>query len=122
MPDVELAVERLSEDETLRGDLTDRGFAPLFAVATQLAVVRAPRFGSTDELYLAVRGLLKASVEAAQMNDPAALSPALISPLVDAGERAIMQADLASLPEAADEAAIAIATTLSKATNLNAEV
>ncbi|MCL5960857.1 MAG: hypothetical protein M1358_16410 [Chloroflexi bacterium] len=121
LPDVERAVERLSDDETLRGDLTDYGFGPLFAVVSELAVARAERFGSTDELYLALRRLLVASVEAAETRKPAALLEGVAAPLFEVDERAAVEADPGRLEGTADEVAIDIARAVAEATGVELE-
>ena len=62
----ERAVERLSEDERLRGSLEDDGFGPLLTLASYLALDRAHEFATTDALYLALRRLVAATVKAAE--------------------------------------------------------
>jgi hypothetical protein len=62
----ERAVERLSEDETLRGSLEDDGYGPLLNVTAALAIARVGKVASVDELYLAVRRLLVEAVASAE--------------------------------------------------------
>ncbi len=116
---MESAVERLSDDETLRGNLTDAGFAPLFAMVSNLAITRGKRFGSTDELYTALRRLLVSSAEAAQNGDPAALLASAVPPLVDESERAVLKQDIQGLQGTADEIAVGLARALARATHLD---
>jgi hypothetical protein len=67
--DAERVVERLSEDESLRGELLDDGYGPLLGIVSDLAVQSAPVFKSTNALYRASRQLLIACVEAAETRD-----------------------------------------------------
>lgn len=73
------AVERLSEDEALRGDLSDFGFGPLldWGVAAATAYADQATDASQMEQYTArLRGVIRAAVEAAEaarLDDPAAL-------------------------------------------------
>lgn len=73
------AVERLSEDESLRGDLSDIGFGPLldWAVAAVTAyAAKAADSDAMDQYTGRVRGVVQAAVEAAQaakLDDPAPL-------------------------------------------------
>src|SRR5947209_8360225 len=73
------AVERLSEDEALRGDLSDVGFGPLLEWAIAAARAYAPKAGDADAMdkYTGrLRGVVQAAVNAAQagkLEDPAAL-------------------------------------------------
>jgi len=69
----ERAVERLSDDETLRGSLTDEGFGPLLEVISYVAIQKADAFESTDALYGALRAIVQASVTAAETGDAATL-------------------------------------------------
>ena len=117
-PDARRAVERLSEDEALRGDLTDEGYGPLLGVVAGLAIARAGRFASTDDLYLALRRLLKGAVDAAERSDfstlAAAATPALIAP----DERAVLLGALPRRRGSADEVAAGIAHAIAMATGL----
>ncbi len=73
------AVERLSEDESLRGELSDIGFGPLldWAVAAVKAyAAKAANSDAMDQYTGRVRGVVQAVVEVAQagkLDDPAAL-------------------------------------------------
>ncbi len=73
------AVERLSEDESLRGELSDIGFGPLldWAVAAVKAyAAKAADSAAMDAFTDRVRGVVQAVVEAAQdgtLTDPTAL-------------------------------------------------
>lgn len=115
-------VERLNEDEMLRGDLTDRGFAPVLNFVTSLVPAAASRAasGSTREdveeaVSHGARGLARAIVAAAETGDVAALGEQLGTPMLpaDGAERA--RRSLASgLSSAAgpDERAVAIVAAL----------
>ncbi len=73
------AVERLSEDESLRGELSDIGFGPLldWAVAAVKAyAAKAANSDAMDQYTGRVRGVVQAVVEVAQagkLDDPVAL-------------------------------------------------
>lgn len=77
--------ERLAEDETLRGDLSDIGFGPLLDWATNRAIAVAQRLAETDagadaaagELTERLRALVRAAVETAQTGDLAGLQAAV---------------------------------------------
>src|SRR5262249_4045447 len=77
----ERAVERLAEDERLRGSLEDDGYAPLLDVASSLALARAADFATTDALYLALHRLIAAAVTSAERSDAAAFLDAARSVL-----------------------------------------
>lgn len=70
------AVERLSEDEALRGDLGDDGFGPLldWGVAAVFAyAVRATSAGAMEQYTDRLRGVIRAAVAAAEagaLKDP----------------------------------------------------
>jgi len=117
-PDARRAVERLSEDEALRGDLTDEGYGPLLGVAAGLAVARAGRFASTDDLYLALRRLLKGAVDAAERSDLSSLAAAAAPALIEPDERAALLGALRQRRGSADEVAASIARALAAATEL----
>lgn len=73
------AVERLSEDEALRGDLSDIGFGPLLdwaVAAVQAYAAKAADSAAMDRYTDRIRGVVQAVVEAAQagkLADPAPL-------------------------------------------------
>lgn len=106
------AMERLAEDEALRGDLTDDGFLPLqawaFARLERIAVaaVRYPHPAKMmDAATEMIRAFVGDAVYAAQNGDAAALAAlaALIRPRIVPRERvAAVQAALQSLPLTAD--------------------
>ena len=79
MADAKPAVERLSEDESLRGDLSDVGFGPLLDWAVAAVEAYAPLAADSDALdaYTArIKGVVQAAVQAAQdsnLDDPQAL-------------------------------------------------
>jgi hypothetical protein len=66
-------VERLSEDEALRGSLEDDGYGPLLNVAAALAIARVGKVASFDELYVAIRRLLVEAVASAERGNPTSL-------------------------------------------------
>lgn len=83
------AVERLSDDESLRGDLTDDGFGPLFdwavnrAIALAGPIAAAPPDGRDDSLAAltdALRQAVRAAVAAADAGDTAPLIDVLGAP------------------------------------------
>lgn len=73
------AVERLSEDEALRGDLSDVGFGPLLDWATAAAEAyspKAPSAAAMEEYTDKLRKVVEAAVNVAQnsrLDDPAEL-------------------------------------------------
>ncbi len=92
-----LIVERLSEDETLRGALTDAGFAPVLDFVSSLvpaAVERAQRVSTPgvveDTVSHAARMLARAIAAAAESGDTTVVANALALPIApaDAIERA----------------------------------
>jgi hypothetical protein len=94
------AVERLSEDESLRGrgELTDFGFEPLLnwgiAAVTAYAQQRATDEAQMDTYTNRVREVVRAAVaaaEAGKLDDPAALTD------FEPGDKAALQAKLAAL-------------------------
>ncbi len=117
-PDPERAIERLSDDEALRGELTDEGYGALLSVVANLAVARAERYPSTDELYLALRGLLAGAVTAAERAEPAAILSSLAPPLLSPDEQAQLARVLRVEQGGADAAAVAIARALAAATGV----
>lgn len=90
-------IERLSEDEALRGDLTDAGFAPLLDWLTRLVTAAAERAttdpdsaATMERVGDAARQLGRAVVRAAERGDAGAVAAALAPPLLapDEAERA----------------------------------
>jgi hypothetical protein len=73
------AVERLSEDEALRGDLSDVGFGPLLDWATAAAEAYSPKASNAaamEEYTDKLRKVVEAAVNVAQnarLDDPAEL-------------------------------------------------
>lgn len=116
--DVERVVERLAEDEALRGDLTDEGYGPLLAVVADLVVARGERFAVTDDLYVAARRLLVGAVEAASAADVAPLLECAETPLLSQEERSILASTPVRAGVPADRAAALIAGRLAEATGL----
>jgi hypothetical protein len=116
-----LVVERLSEDEMLRGNLTDRGFAPVLAFVTSMvpAATRAASSSTGGDVEEAVshgaRGLVRAIVTAAESGEVQTLAEQLGPPIfsADAVERA-RRSITTSLPTTSspDERAIAIVAAL----------
>lgn len=118
--DAERAVERICDDETLRGDLEDVAYGGLLQRIVELAVQRAPQFASTDALYLALRQLLTGAVEAAERADREAVLAAATA-LLAASEVAEVCAALPPLLTGrADENALTIAGVLATVTGLDA--
>jgi hypothetical protein len=117
-PNVQRVVERLSEDEALRGDLTDAGYGALFGAVVSLAEARGAQCASTDELYVATRALLAGAVAAAEGSDPVSVLGAATAPLITPEEQATLSAALAELSGPADEAAARIAQALKEAAHV----
>ncbi|MDB5080821.1 MAG: hypothetical protein JWP00_2745 [Chloroflexi bacterium] len=73
------AVERLSEDEALRGDLSDFGFGPLLDwanAAVEAYAAKEPDSAAMDQYTSRVRGVVQSAVDTAQagkLDDPEAL-------------------------------------------------
>ena len=66
---VRVAVERLSEDEALRGDLSDEGFRPLLdwgVAAVQAYAAGAPDAAAMERYTGTVRAVIRAAVGAAE--------------------------------------------------------
>lgn len=117
------AVERLSEDESLRGDLTDDGFSPLLDWAANAAIAYAQNLKSDkpDEAMDAYASRLKsvmqeavADAQAGKLEDPAALLD------FEMAQPEAARAKLATLKleaNKADDNAIKIAGLLSEALN-----
>ena len=79
----EIAFERLSDDETVRGSLEDDAFGPLLDFIGRLALAASGRFGSTDALYSALRGLLAAAVRSVERGEVTDLDHAVEPFIVD---------------------------------------
>lgn len=116
--DIERAVERLAEDEALRGDLADAGYGVLLAWVAGLAMSRGPRFATTDALYLALRRLLAGAVAAARQRDLAPLLDAAVPPLFSVAELAALRAQPLRLASDPDANATAIAGRLAAITGI----
>ncbi|HEX2914973.1 MAG TPA: hypothetical protein VH186_29540 [Chloroflexia bacterium] len=111
------AVERLSEDEALRGDLSDIGFGPLldWAVAAVTAYSKqAPDSAAMDQYTDKVRGVVQEAVNDAQNNklDDAA---ALMNFETSGKQEALDKLKSLKLGEDADENAVQIAAILQAA-------
>ena len=111
----ERAVERLLDDEALRGDLEDDGYGPLLGVVTTLVDARAARFPTTDALYAASHGLLRAAVAAASAGQADGLTSAA-HPLLIGQEEAAFREQLPRLGGDSNQNARAIARALAAAT------
>jgi hypothetical protein len=120
-------VERLSDDERLRGDLTDASFGPLLAWLEQVVTIAATRApaGPAGKAWQtqasdAARQLARAIVGAAERNDTsglaAALSPALFGP--DAARAAALPSQLSGATP--DERARELTQALAAATGVGA--
>lgn len=122
----ERAVERLSDDETLRGRLSDAGFAPLFdwaVAAAQRAAVAAstsPEPAATlDGVVAQLRAVLRAAAQGAAEGRVRPLLRWLGPPLFSAGEAERARACLRALRpgDDVDANARAIAAALRQATS-----
>lgn len=111
----ERAVERILDDEALRGDLEDAGYGPLLSVVTKLADARAASFPTTDALYAASRQLLATAVAAASDGNANPLASA-VHPLLTSEEEAAFRAQLPRLGADPNQNAPAIARALAAAT------
>jgi len=98
--------ERLAEDETLRGDLTDAGFNPILQWVTDAATAATQRTGAAaldvDALGDAARKSVRALVRAAEHGDTSALSTAFGEPLFTADDAAKLTAAVTSAPTDGD--------------------
>jgi hypothetical protein len=99
--------ERLSEDEALRGSLTDAGFGPLLDWATNIVTAAAHRTSASgaanaDTLSDAARNLLRALVQAAESGDASSVHDAFSQPLFTAEESSTLRGALADLPAQGD--------------------
>ncbi len=121
-----LVVERLSEDEALRGDLTDRGFGPVLSFVSSLipsaarrAVEQTETGDPDDDLSRSARAFTRAIVRTAVSGDPSAISNSMSAPLFHPDEiTRVAQAltrdiDLGTTP---DERALRIVEALRQAT------
>lgn len=88
-----VVTERLAEDESLRGRLTDEGFGPVLDFATSLipgAVRTALRHlgaqEAEDEVSHHVRALVRGIVDAAEQGEPSVLLGHLSAPLFGTDE------------------------------------
>lgn len=111
--------ERLSDDEALRGDLSDAGFGPILNWATELAIAAAGRGAGDDELSQAARALVRAVVKAAETGDAAPVRGALAASLFTPGQTSRANEALdapRSASASADERAQALVRALADAT------
>lgn len=108
----ERAVERLLDDETLRGNLEDDAFSPIINVASELAIARAGGFDETGDLYLALRDLVRGAVQTIETADRAALIESFHSPLASADEQQDLAARLPDLGGTPAENAATVASAL----------
>lgn len=116
--DIEIAAERLLEDETLRGGLSDDGFAPLLEVALALILRRGDAFASTDSLADAARAFVRAVVQIAEFGVVCDLGALLEEPLFSSSERQlILGVDLSGSADA-DERSRRIADRIALACRL----
>ena len=86
-------IERLSDDETLRVNLSDAGFGPILTFVTSLvpaAARRATEYSSTqtpeDQVSRSARVLTRAIVAAAETGDTAMLRGCLGAPMMSPEE------------------------------------
>lgn len=120
------AVEQLSEDESLRGDLTDDGFDPLLQWATNAAIAYATTLtnsSNADQAMQDYAAKLKAVIQAA-VADAQAGSISDVAELTDfeATDKQQLQQQLAGLTltsDVADDNATKIAEVLSAALPTN---
>jgi hypothetical protein len=118
-----IVVERLSEDEMLRGDLTDRGFSPVLNFVASLvpgAAARAASNSTDEDVEEAVshgaRGLARAIVAAAETGEVESLIAQLCPPMLapEAGEQARRSISTRLASDAGpDERAVALVASLS---------
>ncbi|HEX5501917.1 MAG TPA: hypothetical protein VFW96_04810 [Thermomicrobiales bacterium] len=115
------AAERLLEDETLRGDLTDEGYGPLLDWATNAITAAAERVATAPDAErrmadagAAVKATLQAAVQAAQGHARADSRALVRDPLVARGPftRARVAAVAYRLGADADRNAIRLARAL----------
>jgi len=114
MADAKPAVERLSEDESLRGDLSDIGFGPLLDWAVAAVKAYAPQAADSDALDAytnRVRGVVQSAVQAAQdskLDDPSAL----LDFEVDGKDKVLAGLKAVSFGDDPDQNAVQIAAAL----------
>ncbi len=89
----QVVIERLSEDETLRGQLTDAGFGPILTFVTSLVPVAARRAAehssaqtAEDQVSRSARALTRGIVAAVETGDAAALDGCLGAPMLSPDE------------------------------------
>ena len=94
--DVERAIERLYEDESLAGSglVTDRGLGPLLAAVVRLGSARSGWCESTGALASALRRLARGSVAACEQHDLGALSEVAVAGVITPMEAALASANV----------------------------
>lgn len=120
------AVERLVEDEGVRGELTDDGFGPLIAWASNLLLDAARRAAATpepeatmDQVAGQARELVRAISRGAVDGDLAPVRAALASPLLtpESARQAVSALPDEFAPDTTpDERARSLVSTLAEAT------
>jgi hypothetical protein len=115
-PDPRRAAERVLEDETLRGDLSDDGYQPLLEVTLALADLRVHMFSDTDSLSQAMRSFIRDAVAFVEWRDDAAREAFAESALLLPSERPAIRA--LCLPADADAAGIALAQAIGRIAGL----
>jgi hypothetical protein len=119
-------LDRLAEDEALRGDLTDAGFTPLLDWLSRLTTDAASRAAAApdpeatmEQVADTALRLGRAIVRAAERADASGLADALVPPLVTPGMAARAAAALPPLaPDATpDERTQVLVAALSAATS-----
>ena len=111
------AVERLSEDESLRGDLSDVGFGPLLDWATAAVIAYGSKAGTQDAMdkYAdRVRGVVQEAVSVAQ-NGKLDQTAALLDFEVADTKKATADLQALKLGEDADDNAVSLAAVLQAA-------
>lgn len=119
--DAERAVERLAEDESLRGPLEDQGFGPLLEVASYAALRHAGRFTTTDALSRALRTLVTSAVTAAERGDSSGLQGAL-QPFLSTSRSALRLGSAHPLGNDVNQNARTLARALAEATGVQGEI
>jgi hypothetical protein len=110
------AAERVLEDETLRGDLSDEAYLPLLNVVLALGQSRACLFPDTDALSQAMRSFVRDAVALLECRDEAALEVLASSSLLLPGERPEMRAT--SLPADPEAASVELAHVVGQITDV----
>ncbi len=115
-------VEQLSEDETLRGDLTDDGFNPLLEWATNSAIAYAktlPQDAKADEAMQTyggrLKGVIQSVVAAADAGKIGEVSELLDFQMADVTQTRQKLVALKLASDAADDNTIAITKVLADA-------